>query len=152
MSKEDSAKLQKILEATRSPDDQERNEAILVIGMILEKNTPLADQDSFYETILPSDLMSATVDENLQRKVVDSLFEDLEAGRGHATMLWAIGKALPTVALEPLLELLKAWPDSLGDDAAFEAILALQKFLPVDEGGYLLPEIEKKEELKNAKG
>jgi len=133
--------LANLLNGAADEDRERKRHAVLQIAMLLERSTHAdqaelgREQERFYASIVPRHLMASSINRQEHEWVVERLSILVRAGKATPDMLWAIGKASPDVGIRPLLVLLGAYPVLLDDEAAYQALIALENFLVVDQGG-----------------
>jgi hypothetical protein len=67
-------------------------------------------------------------------KIVRQLVEIMQLKGQNARMIWAIGKAHPSISSEALLRILQDWAAPYNADEALQAIMALDKVLDYESG------------------
>ncbi len=133
--------LANLLDRVAGEDPELKRHAVLQIAMLLERSTRAdqaelgREQERFYASIVPRHLLASSINRQEHEWVVERLSMLVRAGNATPDMLWAIGKASPDVGIRPLLVLLGAYPVLLDDEAAYQALIALENFLVVDKGG-----------------
>jgi hypothetical protein len=137
------ATLQGLLESAISEDRATQDESILEIAMLLEKSTLMISggTTSFpYESVLSPFWLAIKLDETDQKAIVEGLTAFISSDRRIASMLWALGKSLPTIGINPLLTLLHDYADEFTDEELYQALITLDNFL-ISDKGTLIPEI-----------
>lgn len=129
--------LNELLERAKCENKEVREEAILQIAMLLEKNSICPDQPSFYETVLSDHLLSISLDESEQQEMIAELGNLILSEKMTASMLWALGKTTSRTALVPLLTWLRNHNRSLDEEAIWQALIALDNFLGLKVDGTL---------------
>lgn len=133
--------LDTLLGELTSANRKRRDEAILCLAMLLEKNSSRPDQQSNYELILPANLHSLNVSLEDQLAVIEGIGNLLESEGMSPSMLWALGKTTNCAALLPLLKFINRHFQEAGDEAIWQALAAIENFLVVDDNGQLNEEV-----------
>lgn len=123
------------LDLLDSEDETVQGEAILQLAMLLEKSNHVRDESGNVHwedkgEILSPNLRDIYLDNGEQRVIVSRLTTLINSSKRNPSMLWALGKASPAIGIEPLLEILKKHSEEFDEDTAYQAILALGRFLP----------------------
>ena len=110
-----------------SSDEDEQENALFLIGLILERHhKPNADAPDLYETHLSRELLRLALADVRQKAAVVYLAKLVETQpEAGASALYALRRAKPLFYIEPLLDLLAKHGKSLKPDAAFEVCEAL---------------------------
>jgi hypothetical protein len=110
-----------------SSDEDEQENALFLIGLILERHhRPNADAPDLYESHLSRELLRLVLADNRQQAAVIYLAKLVETQPdASSSALYALRRAKPAFFIEPLLELLAKHGKSLNPDAAYEACEAL---------------------------
>ncbi|GEM_PF-1992539 len=118
--------VKKLLEKIKLGVDNEANEALIQLVYILERSTFTSTN---IEAFIQPDLRNVRVSYFAQRLVVDELLSLIMSGHNlQSSLLWAIGKAHPYVALKPLLRWIKH-ATNLDRESAYQTVIALQNCL-----------------------
>lgn len=113
----------------------EHSETIIQLALILERSTFTISNESSYILYLPSQLLDIILTLDDQREIVDAISRRIQAGASNRSELfWVIGKA-PRVALVPLVSLLKAHSQTFDEETAWQALIALENCLELDDDG-----------------
>jgi hypothetical protein len=110
-----------------SSDEDEQENALFLIGLILERHhKPNPDAPDLYESHLSRDLLRLVLADNRQQAAVIYLAKLVETQPDAASSaLYALRRAKPAFYMAPLLQLLAKHGKSLNADAAYEACEAL---------------------------
>ncbi len=134
------SQLTELLDLADSEDEDMRRRALARIGLILERSSYRVTKPDGYEVLLEPELLAIQLSEGEQRQIVERLFE-VGTSRGmEPSILWAIGKASPFVAIGPVLEVLKDGGKELDEATTFQGVMTLEGLL-VARKGKLFPEI-----------
>ena len=122
-----------LLTSTSSSSIEEKMQTVFQIAMLLEKNTRPSDENGFYEAILPREVLDIDLDEEAQTEILQRLVKNINTSAVAASVVWAIGKALPKASAPVLIKLLRAHPN-LADDplVTYQAVVALENCLDYD--------------------
>jgi hypothetical protein len=113
------------------------SEAILQLALILERSTFTISSDSTYILNLPPHLLNIILMPDDQREIIDDISQRILSGASNRSQLfWVIGKA-PRVALVPLITLLEAHSQTFDEETAWQALIALENCLELDDDGNL---------------
>lgn len=123
------ADLNRILQDLKSGDLETRNQAVGQAGLLLEKRSISNPDNSIYEGLLPTTLLSITLDTEEQRLFIHQLCDAIYSDNMTEGMLWALGKADKDLGLEPLLRVIRDQGQKLNDEANWQALVALDNFL-----------------------
>jgi hypothetical protein len=117
-----------------SPLSDVRRHALLQLAMLLEKNHRASDEQGFYESILPAEMLAIELSEREQQEVLAGIAERSHSPGLTASFLWAVGKSSPKAGMPVLLHFLRDHPELLDDpDASYQAVIALENCLDHDE-------------------
>lgn len=110
-----------------SSDEDEQENALFLIGLILERHhKPNADAPDLYETHLSRELLRLALADVRQKAAVVYLAKLVETRPDSAaSALYALRRAKPLFYIEPLLDLLARYGKSIQPDAAYEVCEAL---------------------------
>lgn len=137
-----------------STDTEEKRHTITDIGMLLEMSTRNFNGNQSesvkeeFKNYLDEELLSITLDIDEQGEIIDKLVERILAKDALCvSMLWAIGKAYPTVGLPRLVEVIEFNWKTFDDEMAYQSIIALENFLDWDIVNNSLGNLLSNEEL-----
>jgi hypothetical protein len=126
----------------------ERHEAVLELGWMLEESTRayLEEPPELHDlTPLERELSPRVFDPRLapeeQGKVVAKLVDWTARDAVDPSILWAIGKALPEVGMDALLDVVRRRGGSFEEEAAYEALVAMEELMGWDEEGHPIDEV-----------
>jgi len=118
----------------REGDFDEQQDALFRIGLVLERhNSAIVGESDIYEEALSRQLLRLTLDDGRQRAAINDLvaFAEDEAHVADAA-LYALGRARVELAVEPLLRLIASQGASWSNNAAYQAVFALDAFFRID--------------------
>jgi hypothetical protein len=118
---------EELLRDAVSSDEDEQENALFLIGLILERHhKPNPDAPDLYESHLSRELLRLVLADNRQQAAVVYLAKLVETQPDAApSALYALRRAKPVFYIEPLLQMLAKHGKSLSSDAAYEACEAL---------------------------
>lgn len=135
-----------------------KNEAILHIAMLLEKSSRAIRAKQYaileaynshdYRMILPDYLQTVLLSEGEQSEVVSCLVDLINSHHRHPSMIWALGKSLPSFGLGPLLKFLQQVSPDIDDETIYQALVALEEFLVIQDGS-LYPGVDAEIRARN---
>lgn len=138
--------LSALIRGASSSSTEEQARAVFQVAMLLEKNTRPSDENGFYETVLPSDVLGLDLDEDAQAEILGELVKIPYSPDVASSVFWAIGKSSPRVGAPILLRLFDEHPEMLDDHhSAYQAMIALENCLDHDrdEGKDAARQVEK---------
>lgn len=135
--------IEDLLTSVISQQHELQQQAALYLAMVLEKSTrsTLIDRYNahfrpgleYYETILPVQLNAFTLDEADQSRLVARMASIIPSTKGNrSSLFWALGKSLPWIGLQPLLQLFPQALSEYDDETLYQALAALDNYLPSD--------------------
>ncbi len=133
--------VRQLFDEAASENAEAREEAILQIAMLLERHSPLKDSTSFYQSIQHPELANVKLDASEQQQIIDMLFTLVLSATNNASMVWALGKVKSPSVLGYLVDLVCSHNHRLSDDAKHQALVALNRFLSVDQDDPIYPQI-----------
>jgi hypothetical protein len=135
-----------ILQRVKSGDECVQSESLLQISLILEINTyclEISDRINQYGNLLTRDLLLINLNKDEQNEVINYLKElALSSDDFIGKFLWLIGKAIPSIGIEPLLILIQRYSNKLDDYESYQALISLDNFLLFDDEGILNEDIK----------
>jgi hypothetical protein len=131
--------LEQLLEKIESQEDEIYFESIFQIAMLLEKSNVITNET--YVSFLPPELLSITLNDTEQQEIVRRLSSVASNNSVNGLLFWALGKANPKIGISPLLNLIQQFSSSFDEEITYQAIIALDNFLIIDESGNLVSEI-----------
>lgn len=125
-----------LLSHLNSNNIEEKRYSIADIGMILEMTTHILNgnysdsSNEQYKNYLDEDLLSVGLNIDEQGEIIDKLVERILAKDTlSVSMLWAIGKAYPTVGLPGLIKAIEFNWKTFDDEMSYQLIISLENFL-----------------------
>jgi hypothetical protein len=117
-----------------SPIGDVRGHAVFQLAMLLEKSSRPSDEEGFYESVLPPELLAIELSEREQEEILAEMAKESYPADVTSSFLWAVGKSSPRVGLPVLLRFLGEHSD-LGEDAnaSYQAVIALDNCLDHDK-------------------
>src|SRR5262245_55073193 len=107
------AEIKDLFERTKNYDESIREEAVLQLGLLLEKHSRAADTLDYYKTILVPHLLSMVLDEEEQKEIIAELSYLIRTEKILPSMLAALGRPTMIDTLYPLL----SWLQDYGQQA-----------------------------------
>lgn len=116
-----------LLRQVGSSDFDEQQMALFQIGLILERHhAPQEYATDIYEAHLSRDLLRLVLSEERQADTLEYLIAMLSRDPEHAeNYIYTMGRARPSLLINPLLELICEKGSVLSEDAAYEAVKSL---------------------------
>lgn len=111
-------------------DYDEQQDALFRIGLVLERHNPaIVGEPDLYEESLSRELLRLTLNDARQRAALDALVQFAEDEPKVAdAVIYALGRARAELAVESLLKLIDSQGKNWSDDAAYQAVFALDTF------------------------
>ncbi len=136
-----------LLERIKSADKNQRDDAIVEMATILEKNSVQGEITSKkdIEPLYPD----VSLDVHERRNIVQKIAELIEAGLREPSMYWILSKSSADVALKPLLHLIRRFGDTYDDSTRWQVLVALDNYLT---GPNIAPSDWRKDELQKMPG
>lgn len=123
-----------IVEKVSSPISDVHKHAVFQLAMLLEKNSRPSDEDGFYESVLPHDVLAIELSEREEEELLTEIAKKELPADVTASFLWAVGQSSPKVGLHVLLRFFCEHPRSLDDpNTSYQAVIALENCLDHDE-------------------
>ena len=116
-----------VLEKIEAEEDQIDRESIFQIAMLLEKSNTITNET--YISLLPPELLSVTLNDREQQEIVKLLSTLTPNNSTNSLLFWTLGKAKPKFGIAPLLSLIHRFSNKFDDEAAYQAVIALDNFL-----------------------
>lgn len=117
-----------LLRQAVTKDEDDRENAIFQIGLILERHyQPNQDAPDLYETNLSRELLRLVLENSRQQDTILYLITLVKnQPQDAASLIYAVRRSNPVFFIQPLLALLNDKGADLGNDAAYEVVLALE--------------------------
>jgi hypothetical protein len=123
-----------MLEKFSSPISDVHKDAAFQLAMILEKNSRPSDEDGFYESVLPQDMLAIELSEREQEELLTEIAKNEIPGHVTASFIWAVGRSSPKVGMHVLRRFLSEHPQIIDDpNTSYQAVIALENCLDHDE-------------------
>src|SRR5437588_1267247 len=94
------------LDKLSSPIGDVHGYAAFQLAMLLEKNSRPSDEEGFYESVLPPELLALELSERDQEEILTEIAKRTHPADVTASFLWAVGKSSPRAGLPVLLRFL----------------------------------------------
>jgi hypothetical protein len=122
---------EQVLRDAVASDYDDQQHALFQIGLVLQRHNPHIIPDSdVYEETLSRELMRLTLNHQRQRDAVDYLVTLVSNKPASAdAFIYAMSNAQPLILAEPLIALITRKGATLSDDAAYQALMALEGIL-----------------------
>lgn len=124
--------LKEILSKTTSDDLATRQEAILELALLIEKHSPRRDKQSYYESMLPPELLNMSLTEDEQTELVHEVGRIVLSDNVTGSLVWALSKSSSLDALEYLLGYVCGEPSPNDEHGIWQALLRIHIFLYQD--------------------
>lgn len=121
--------LREVISDTTSDDPEIREEATLQLALVIERNLPGREFESYHETLLSPDLLGIRLNEEEQKELVAEIGRIVTSDKVTPRMVWVLAKCTSLSALEYLLVLVcneNVIPDK---HSVWEALLGIELFL-----------------------
>lgn len=121
----------------RAQDDNKdiREEAVLQIGMLLEKHSRAADKLDFYKSIMEAQLLPLRLDEEEQKEIIAGLSKLIRTEKILPSMLCALGRPTMIDVLPILLTWLIEYGHKAEENVVGQAIMAIENYRFLNMGG-----------------
>jgi hypothetical protein len=124
-----------ILDKLSSPISDVHGHAAFQLAMLLEKSSRPSDEEGFYESVLPPELLAMELSEREQEEILTEIAKKTYPPDVTTSFLWAVGKSSPRAGLPVLLRFLSEHSDLVDDaNASYQAVIALENCLDHDKG------------------
>ena len=122
---------EQVLREAIAQDYDEQQNALFQIGLVLQRHNPhVIPEGDVYEDSLSRELLRLTLNDSRQTDTVIYLAQLVRNHPKQAdSFLFAMGNAQPKIVIEPLLQLLQDVGAKLKNDAAYQALMALDAAL-----------------------
>lgn len=135
--------IRQLLDGLHHRDSGIKDDAIIHIALIIELNRFSPRNEESFRELLPLHLCKVKLDEETEKHMVDELVRCFERTQ-NPTIVWAIGKATPTVAAPPLLELLHQAREPFDEETVHQLLIALENCLAEYHSGMAAPVVASK--------
>ena len=125
-----------------------KNDAILPLALLLERSTRWGNTDATHESELPRELLDNALSDAEHSEIVHTLGRAILHEPENGSLYWALGKAKWEEGMGVLLRTLATRGDEIGEEPAYQAIIALENFLIAD-GGRLLVGVQQEFEASD---
>jgi hypothetical protein len=126
--------LDDILDKLSSPIGYVHEYASFQLAMLMEKNSRPSDEEGFYESVLPPELLAIELSEREQEEILTEIAKKTYPADVTTSFLWAVGKSSPRAGLPVLLRFLSEHSDLVDDaNASYQAVIALENCLDHDK-------------------
>ena len=115
-----------------------KHDAVLPLALLLERSARRGYTDASHERELPRELLDNALSDAEHHEIVHALGSAIRQEPENGSLYWALGKARWEEGLGVLLSILATRGKKIGDEPAYQAILALENFLIADEGRLLV--------------
>jgi hypothetical protein len=124
-----------LLKNCSSGSNLERQHSIGQLGFLLEKNAFQNDDPAAYSDLLYPEFLSIQFDANEQQEIVEAICQLIISDQDNRySLFWALGKAFPAIAVGQLLALIHDFGDEFDPESCYQAMVALENYLPIDPG------------------
>jgi hypothetical protein len=124
-----------LFERAKNDNESIREEAVLQIGMLLEKHSRAADKLDYYKSIMEPQLLLLSLDEEEQKEIIAELSHLIRTEKALPSMLTALGRPTMIDTLHPLLAWLRDYGHQAEEEFIGQAILAIENYRFLNMGG-----------------
>ena len=121
--------INQIIEQINSEDFVAKEEAILQIAMLLEKNSLWKTKLDFYNSILVPELTELSLNESQKTEIIKSLSKLLFSEKLTSSLIWAVGKADCCLSIDSLLALFCKSELVLDEECCWQLLTSIDNFL-----------------------
>lgn len=125
--------VRKLLDRIDSEDLIIKEEAILSLALLFEKNSLLCSNEEFYQSNLEPNLYSVGLNEAEKDEIVDYIKSQVIPKNISSSLIWALGKPLTLNSFKVLLEILTRQLVKNNEDALWQTLIGIENILSGDK-------------------
>jgi|GEM_PF-6185205 len=130
-----------IIKSLSSESLDEKEEATLAIALLLEKHSPLRNEEIFYQNNLPQTLSLIALSQREIEEIIEEIGKLLLIGKITPSLVWAISKSQQISSFKILLAVLKQHYEN--EDILWQGLIGIETSISVNNNKSAISQIRK---------